>query len=69
VAPSVRKESAITSPKSGGRSVGVVRWRTQTVEFFLLNLSAYLPEVLFTGNLISELMGGTDRNLVHVLLF
>jgi hypothetical protein len=38
VAPSIRKTLAITSPKSGGRSVGIVRSRIQTVEFFLLIL-------------------------------
>jgi hypothetical protein len=34
VAPSIRKKLAITSPTSGGRSVGVVRSRTQTMDFF-----------------------------------
>jgi hypothetical protein len=34
VAPSIRKKLAITSPTSGGRSVGVVRSRIQTMEFF-----------------------------------
>jgi hypothetical protein len=33
VAPSIRKKLAITSPTSGGRSVGIVRSRTQTMEF------------------------------------
>jgi hypothetical protein len=33
VAPSIRKTLAITSPTSGGRSVGIVRSRTQTMEF------------------------------------
>jgi hypothetical protein len=33
VAPSVRKKLAITSPTSGGRSVGIVPSRTQTMEF------------------------------------
>jgi hypothetical protein len=33
VAPSIRKMLAITSPTSGGRSVGIVRSRTQTMEF------------------------------------
>jgi hypothetical protein len=32
VAPSFRKKLAITSPTSGGRSVGIVRSRTQTME-------------------------------------
>jgi hypothetical protein len=35
VAPSIRKKLAIISPTSGGRSVGVVRSRTQIMEFFL----------------------------------
>jgi hypothetical protein len=34
VATSIRKRLAITSPTSGGRSVGVVRSQTQTMEFF-----------------------------------
>jgi hypothetical protein len=34
VAPSIRKMLAITSPTSGGRSVGIVRSRTQTMELF-----------------------------------
>jgi hypothetical protein len=33
VAPSICKKLAITSPTSGGRSVGMVRSRTQTMEF------------------------------------
>jgi hypothetical protein len=39
VAPSIRKKLAITSPTSGGRSVGIVRSRTQTME--LKKLRAY----------------------------
>jgi hypothetical protein len=34
VAPSIHKKLAISSPTSGGRSVGIVRSRTQTMEFF-----------------------------------
>jgi hypothetical protein len=33
VAPSIHKKLAITSPTSGDRSVGIVRSRTQTMEF------------------------------------
>jgi hypothetical protein len=33
-----RNKLAITSPTSGGRSVGIVRSRTQTMEFFFLSL-------------------------------
>jgi hypothetical protein len=36
MAPSIRKKLAITSPTSGGRSVGRVRSRTQTMEFSLV---------------------------------
>jgi hypothetical protein len=36
VAPSIRRKLAITSPTSGGRSVGIVRLRTQTMEFSFL---------------------------------
>jgi hypothetical protein len=34
VAPSISKKLAISSPKSGGRSVSIVRSRTQTMELF-----------------------------------
>jgi hypothetical protein len=40
VAPSIRKKLAITSPTSGGSSVGIVRWRTQTTEFFFFLVSS-----------------------------
>jgi hypothetical protein len=36
VAPSIREMLAITSPTSGGRSVGIVRSRTQTMEYLVL---------------------------------
>jgi hypothetical protein len=36
VAPSVRKTLVITSLTSGGRSVGIVRSRTQAMEFSLV---------------------------------
>jgi hypothetical protein len=36
VAPSIRKKLAITSSTSGGRSVGIVRSRTKTMEFSLV---------------------------------
>jgi hypothetical protein len=36
VAPSILKKLAITLPTSGGRSVGIVRSRTQTMEFSLV---------------------------------
>jgi hypothetical protein len=36
VTPSIRKKLAITSPTSGGRSVGIVRSQTQTTEFSLV---------------------------------
>jgi hypothetical protein len=34
VAPSIHKKLTITSPTSGGRSVGIVRSRTQTMEVY-----------------------------------
>jgi hypothetical protein len=34
VAPSIRKKLALTSVTSGGRSVGIVRLRTEATEFF-----------------------------------
>jgi hypothetical protein len=36
VAPSILKKLAITSSTSGGRSVGIVRSRTETMEFSFL---------------------------------
>jgi hypothetical protein len=39
VAPSIRE----ASPTSGGRSVGIVRLRTQTTEFFVLSIYISLP--------------------------
>jgi hypothetical protein len=39
VAPSIRKNLVITSPTSGGRSVGIVRSRSQTMEFSLVQFS------------------------------
>jgi hypothetical protein len=38
VAPSIRKKLTITSPTSGGRSVGIVRSRTKAMEFFFPTL-------------------------------
>jgi hypothetical protein len=35
--PSIRKNLALTSPTSSGRSVGIVRLRTQATEFFCYN--------------------------------
>jgi hypothetical protein len=35
VAPSIRKKLEIISPTSGGLSLGIVRSRTQTMEFSL----------------------------------
>jgi hypothetical protein len=35
VAPSIRKTLALTSLTSGGSSVGIVRLRTEAMEFFL----------------------------------
>jgi hypothetical protein len=32
--PSTRKRLALSSPTSGGRSVGIVRLRTKATEFF-----------------------------------
>jgi hypothetical protein len=41
---------AITSPTSGGRSVGIVRSRTQTMEFSLVFYVRYLGEVKLASN-------------------
>jgi hypothetical protein len=36
MAPPIRKKLTITSLTSGGRSVGIVRWRTQATDFSLV---------------------------------
>jgi hypothetical protein len=40
VAPSIRKKLALASPTRGGRSIGIVRSRTQVMEFFFHGTSA-----------------------------
>jgi hypothetical protein len=44
--PSIRKKFAVTSPTNGGRSVGIVRSRTQATEFVL-----YMRNSLSIGSL------------------
>jgi hypothetical protein len=44
MAPSIRKKLALTSLTSGGRSVGIVRLRTEAKEFFFMSM------VRSTGN-------------------
>jgi hypothetical protein len=39
-----RKVAAITSPTNSGRSVGIVRSRTQTMELFLLAYFLYFEK-------------------------
>jgi hypothetical protein len=46
VAPSIRKKLAITSPTIGGRSVGIVRSQTQTMEFSLVLVLILLVELV-----------------------
>jgi hypothetical protein len=65
VAPSIRKELVLTSPTSGGRSVGIVRSRTQATEFFftedssaihglcLVNTPPNLPQSSGIGSRVS----------------
>jgi hypothetical protein len=43
--PSTRKRLALTSPTSGGRSVGIVRLRSTATEFFLY-ITIYSATVL-----------------------
>jgi hypothetical protein len=35
--PFIRKKLSLTSPTGGGRSVGIVRSRTQATEFYIIN--------------------------------
>jgi hypothetical protein len=34
----------LTSPTSGGRSVGIVRWQTQAMEFSFSSIAAYVQK-------------------------
>jgi hypothetical protein len=47
---------AITSPTSGGRSVGIVRSRTQTMEFvfFMLSFSTHASSQAYITGLIVD---------------
>jgi hypothetical protein len=47
VAPSIRKKLAITSPTSGGRSIGIVRSRAQTMEFKFIISNIILDVIYF----------------------
>jgi hypothetical protein len=55
VAPSIRKKLAMTSPKSGGRLVGIARSRTQTMEFsfFLYSSSLSYAHCVSTIHVVS----------------
>jgi hypothetical protein len=48
VASSIRKKLAVTSPTSGGRSVGIFRSPTQAMEFYLFVFSTFLNCLDFT---------------------
>jgi hypothetical protein len=48
VASSILKELVIASQTSGGRSVGIVRWRTHTMEFMTFLTGTILIEKIAT---------------------
>jgi hypothetical protein len=50
--PSTRKRLALTSPTSGGRSVGIVRLRTTATEFSLVYNYCYSTEVQAARRLV-----------------
>jgi hypothetical protein len=60
VAPSIHKKLAITSPTSGGLSVGIVRSRTRTTEFFFFNFWS------FGKGIPVEFPGKSDLHYVSV---
>jgi hypothetical protein len=62
--PSIRKKLALTSTASGGRSVGIVRLRTNATEFIFVCLFER-PQV--QKGLIGQ-SGKTKRNLVNANL-
>jgi hypothetical protein len=54
VAPSIRKKLALTSLASGGRSIGIVRLRTEATEFFLSTLGMSLNDFFYCRKLFVE---------------
>jgi hypothetical protein len=55
VTPSIRKKLARTSPKSGGRSVGIVRFRTKRPRSFLCMLPFFLSiETFVVGDVLTS---------------
>jgi hypothetical protein len=64
---------AITSPTSGGRSVGIVRSRTQTMEFsFFLYIIYWIvalntSDCLSSEHLVTVLMRLIDRYLAETI--
>jgi hypothetical protein len=68
VAPSIRKKLAITSPTSGGRSVGIVRSRTQATKFSLDDISTIQLRALESlmidelGRILKEAEAVKSRN-------
>jgi hypothetical protein len=55
VVPSIRKKLALTSQTSGGRSVGIVRLRTEATEFFIINLHIINRPVFYLKHDVSEI--------------
>jgi hypothetical protein len=77
VAPSIRRKLAITSLTSGGRSVSLVRSRTQTMEFVRSFVSLFpkattgLVLIGYKGALLSTLLHDTvyvTHNFLDVLV-
>jgi hypothetical protein len=66
VAPSIRKKLAITSPTSGGRSVGTVRSRTQTMELKLKNQSQIPLVNFFRMRIISDVFHASFPQNFHL---
>jgi hypothetical protein len=77
VAPFIPKKLAITSPTSGGRSIDIVRSRTQTMEFFLLLLKFCRPLLALTcffsfsilctvGRILGSRISPLKGNYVHL---
>jgi hypothetical protein len=50
VAPSYLQKLTLTSPISGGCSVGIVRWRTQATEFFYNIIAKYKYGLILIHN-------------------
>jgi hypothetical protein len=63
--PSVRKKLALTSPTSGGRSVGIVRSRTKATELITIMFLMFRVRKIVGRNLELKLDNTNKRRRCH----